>query len=74
MHWYQSDKNKVLATDLQQNFQRLIGRILHNRNDGAFVRLSIITQKEGLHQARDTLKFFGEKVLALLPSYWPEEG
>ena len=48
LHWYQSDKDKVLPNGLQQNIQRLVSRIMHNRNDGAFVRLSIVTPHGGL--------------------------
>lgn len=73
LHWYQSDKDKVLTTGIQQNIQRLKGRIIHNRNDGAFVRLTILNQGDDLSQAEIDLKAFAEKVLTLLPLYWPEE-
>lgn len=73
LHWYQSDKNKVLANGIQQNIQRMMGRVLHNRNDGAFVRLSMQTPYSQLEEARKEVKHFAEKLLAILPAYWPEE-
>jgi EpsI family protein len=73
LHWYQSDKNKVLLNGIQQNIQRLIGRILYNRNDGAFVRVSILSQHDGLSLANKDAKLFAEKMLTILPNYWPEE-
>ncbi len=39
-HWYQSDKNKVMISGVQQNLHRLVNRLLLNRDDGAFVRVS----------------------------------
>jgi EpsI family protein len=73
LHWYQSDKDKVLATGIQKNIQRFLGRIQHNRNDGAFVQVSMLTQRDGLEQAKKDIKLFAQKVLAILPGYWPEE-
>ena len=73
LHWYQSDKNKVLATGVQQNIQRLLGRIRYNRNDGAFVRVSMLTASDRLGEARQDVTRFAEKLLTILPEYWPEE-
>lgn len=73
LHWYQSDRDKILATGIQQNVQRFIGRILKNRNDGAFVRVSISTDQTHIEEAKNLAKFFAERVLALLPNYWPVE-
>jgi len=73
LHWYQSDRDKVLATGIQQNIQRFLGRILKNRNDGAFVRVSVNTGDKNIEEANNLAKFFAETVLALLPNYWPVE-
>lgn len=73
LHWYQSDNDKVLATGFQQNIQRLKSRILHNRNDGAFVRLSIRTERSTMDEDNKRMKLFAEKILVMLPEYWPEE-
>lgn len=72
LHWYQSSGARVLATGLQQNVQRFMGRVFHNRNDGAFVRVSAITiDQEAATKQR--LVAFASNVLELLPSYWPNE-
>ena len=73
LHWYQSDKNKIITTGIQQNIQRLVGRIIYNRNDGAFVRLSMQTDREGLEIAKQKLSQFAAMILGILPEYWPEE-
>jgi EpsI family protein len=73
LHWYQSDGNKVLSTGIQQNIQRFIGRVLYNRNDGAFVQVSVFGKKENMEEANLLAKSFAEKVLDLLPEYWPVE-
>lgn len=73
LHWYQSDRDKILANGVQQNIQRFLGRILENRNDGAFVRVSAFTDKRHIEEANKLIKFFAERVLALLPDYWPVE-
>ncbi len=73
LHWYQSDKIHVLSNGIEQNIQRFIGRIAHNRNDGAFIRISMLTPKDKLAQAKEDMRFFAEKLLIILPDYWPEE-
>jgi len=73
LHWYQSAGNKVLSTGFQQNVERFKGRVFYNRNDGAFVRISIVTNQKGIEEADSLAKSFSEKVLDLLPSYWPLE-
>jgi len=73
LHWYQSAGDKVLSTGIQQNIQRFIGRILYNRNDGAFVRVSVLTKQKGIEEANSLAKSFSEQIVDLLPSYWPVE-
>lgn len=73
LHWYQSAGNKVLSTGIQQNIQRFIGRTFYNRNDGAFVRVSVFGKEEQLKEASLLAKSFAEKILDLLPEYWPIE-
>lgn len=73
LHWYQSGGTKVLDTGIKQNIQRFLGRIFHNRNDGAFVRVSAISDWQGTEEAKLSIKAFAEKVLELLPRYWPVE-
>ena len=73
LHWYQSAGNKVLSTGMEQNIERLIGRTFYNRNDGAFVRVSAFGREENLQESKLLVKSFAEKVLDLLPGYWPLE-
>ena len=73
IHWYQSDGDKVLPSGFKRNIQRFLGRIFYNKNDGAFVRVSVTSNKEGIDDAKRLGVFFSEKVLSLLPEYWPLE-
>lgn len=73
LHWYQSAGTKVLATGIQQNIQRFIGRVLHNRNDGAFVRVSALSSEDDIEESESLVRFFAQEVLHLLPKYWPVE-
>ena len=73
LHWYQSAGNKVLATGIQQNIQRFIGRLFHNRDDGAFVRVSVFLNEGEIEEAESLAKSFAQEILNLLPKYWPVE-
>ncbi len=72
-HWYQSAGNKVLSTGFQQNVERFKGRILSNRNDGAFVQISVLTSEKEIEKANMAGKAFAERLLDLIPNYWPVE-
>lgn len=74
LYWYQSAGTKVLATGLQQNLQRFQGRLLHNRNDGAYVQVYAMVDEQDLANIQERLAAFAVEVLELLPAYWPEEG
>ena len=73
MHWYQSAGKKVLSTGFEQNIERFKGRILHNRNDGAFIEVYTLTTENEIEEAKLLVKNFSEKLLDLLPDYWPVE-
>lgn len=73
LHWYQSSGSKVLSNGIQQNIERFKGRVFNNRNDGAFVRVSVFTEQRGIEDANSLVETFAEKILDLLPSYWPLE-
>lgn len=74
LHWYQAAGTKVLANGMQQNLQRFVGRIAHNRNDGAYVQVSAFATDEEILPTQLRLKDFAREVLDLLPEYWPVEG
>ena len=73
LFWHQS-KDKVLADGIEQNLHRLKNRLLYNRDDGAFVRLSTSMSPDNEAEALALLQNFAGELLRLLPAYWPEEG
>jgi EpsI family protein len=71
-HWYQSDRDMVLQSGIDQNLHRLKSRLLHNRNDGAFVRVSAPIQNS-TEETRQKLIAFIQHLYPLLAQYWPVE-
>lgn len=72
-HWYQSAGDKVLKDGLRRNMQRFVGKIFHNRNDGAFVRISCVADKNNIEETKKLVSSFAREILTLLPQYWPQE-
>ncbi|MBT1070836.1 exosortase C-terminal domain/associated protein EpsI [Pelotalea chapellei] len=73
LHWYQTSGTKVLSTGVGQNIERIRGRLLRNRNDGAFVQLSMQVPDDQVTNAAAKLQQFAGNVLEQLPKYWPVE-
>jgi EpsI family protein len=73
LFWYQS-RDAILADGIDQNLHRLKNRLLYNRDDGAFVRLSTYIDPDNQAEALSLLQEFAGQLLRLLPEYWPEEG
>ncbi|NLI80063.1 MAG: EpsI family protein [Deltaproteobacteria bacterium] len=73
LFWYQSAGDKVLATGIEQNIQRFVDRLMKNRNDGAFVRVSVVSAEEQIYEAKSLGMAFASETLDLLPDYWPVE-
>jgi len=73
LHWYQSAGSRVIATGIEQNIRRFLGRIFYNRNDGAFIRVSVFSGESGIEESNLLANSFAEKVLDLVPHYWPLE-
>ena len=73
LHWYQTNGNSVVSSGLDQNIKRFLGRILHNRNDGAFVRITTYSANGDIQVPKHKAEQFAEAVLNLLPGYWPVE-
>lgn len=73
LNWYQTAGDKVLVNGIEQNIQRFLGRVFQNRNDGSFVRISVLSDQRGLADADLLAKSFAVNVLDLLPHYWPIE-
>jgi EpsI family protein len=72
LFWHQS-KDTVLADGIEQNLHRLKNRLLYNRDDGAFVRLSTSMDPNNKAEALRLLQDFAGELLKLLPAYWPVE-
>ena len=73
IHWYQSSGTKVLATGLQQNIQKFLGKVFRNRDDGAYVQISSLGNEGEIENKLDLIKSFSLHLLEFLPAYWPEE-
>lgn len=73
LHWYQTAGSTVVANGLQQNMERFKGMILHNRNDGAFVRVTAAADGQDITKVKERVAQFADAVLNLLPAYWPVE-
>ncbi len=74
LHWYQSAGTKILSTGLEQNLQRFKGKVLYNRNDGAYIQISSLTTSTDIRDTKQKLNDFAMKLLELIPLYWPAEG
>lgn len=72
-HWYQTRGNRVVDNGIQQNIERFLGRVMENRNDGAFVQISTFSKEESIDSAHELGKSFAENILRILPLYWPVE-
>jgi EpsI family protein len=71
--WYQSAGNKVLSTGIKQNIESFLGMVFHNRNDGAYVQVTLLSDREETEAAKGVAKSFSECVIDLLPGNWPKE-
>ncbi len=74
LHWYQSGGTRILSTGVQQNLERFMGRVLENRNDGAYVQVNTFVREQNIQQAMDIVYEFAKEILEYLPDHWPEEG
>lgn len=73
LHWYQTAGSTVVSTGLKQNINRFVGRILHNRNDGAFVQITAAATDSDVAKTRQRVERFAELILYQLPDFWPKE-
>jgi EpsI family protein len=73
IYWYQSASRKVLSNGIRQNIQRFLDMIFHNRNDGAFVRITLNADRKDAGAAKKRAEYFSEQILNLLPNYWSAE-
>lgn len=73
IHWYQSARTKVLDSGFKRNIQRFVGKLLYNRNDGAYVQVSMTRFRSIDDEVPLELKEFAQCILNILPEYWPVE-
>lgn len=73
VHWYQAAGTMVMSTGIQQNIERFWGRLLRNRNDGAFVQIMTQVPDDLVVDTGTKVQSFAELVLPFLPVYWPVE-
>ncbi len=71
--WYRSHRRSGLLGGFDQSLDRLLGRLLHDRADGALVRVSMPVDEESLPLARRQLLRFSASLDGLLEQHWPLE-
>ncbi len=71
--WFRSYRRTGMLGDMDQNLDRLVGRLLNDRADGALVRISTPLQGDDEVSARSRLLNFASAVDPLLGQHWPRE-
>ncbi len=71
--WYRSHRRTGMLGGLDQNIDRMIGRLFFGRADGALVRLSTALREEDEVGARSRLMSFAASVDPLIAERWPKE-
>jgi EpsI family protein len=71
--WYRSVRRTGMLGGLDQNLDRLVGRLFEGRADGALVRVSTPIAGDDTIAARGRLLAFGSQLDPLLASHWPRE-
>jgi EpsI family protein len=73
LFWYRSFRRTGLLGGLDQNIDRIIGRLSEGRADGALIRISTSLQAGGEIAARGRLMAFASELDPLLDEHWPVE-
>lgn len=71
--WYRSHRRTGILGGLDQNLDRLMGRLLDSRADGALVRVSTPILDRDTVAARGRLISFASLLDPLLGEHWPSE-
>lgn len=71
--WFRSHRRTGLVGGLDQNLDRLLGRLLDGRADGALIRLSTAIEPGEEVAARGRLLAFAAALDPLLAARWPSE-
>jgi EpsI family protein len=70
--WFQSE-SAIMATGIEQNWYKFQHRLLYNRNDGAFVRISLDVPKGQDALIEEQARTFSLAVMPMIASRWPIE-
>jgi EpsI family protein len=73
LFWYRSHRRTGMLGGLDQNLDRIVGRLRHGRADGALVRVSTPLLPDGEIEARGRLMAFASALDPLLDGHWPVE-
>jgi EpsI family protein len=73
LFWYRSHRRTGMLGGLDQNVDRIIGRLGYGRADGALIRVSTPLPPDGEVQARGRLMAFAAELDPLLDEHWPVE-
>ena len=71
--WYRSHRRTGILGGLDQNIDRLLGRLLDGRADGALVRISTPISGDDTTAARGRLLSFASLLDPILGNHWPIE-
>ena len=72
-YWFRSFRTTGLLGDFDRTFDRLLGRLFHDRADGSLVRISTPIEDGDRDSARTRLLAFDTSFDALLAAHWPRE-
>lgn len=70
--WFQTE-SVVMATGVDLNVNKFLGRLFHNRSDGALVRVSMRIPAGQDQETEDTTKGFSHMLIPLISKFWPVE-
>jgi len=71
--WYRSHRRTGILGGLDQNIDRMMGRLLDGRADGALIRISTPIEGADPVVARSRLRSFAILIDPLLGEHWPTE-
>lgn len=72
-YWYRSHRRTGMVGGLDQNVDRVVGRLLDGRSDGALIRISTSLGRRDVVTARSMLLGFAADLDPALAERWPEE-
>ena len=70
--WFQSE-DIIMASGLDLNIYKFQHRLLYNRNDGAFVRVSLEYPEGREGETEEKVKKFSEEIVPFISQNWPIE-